>query len=240
MALTEHPHVLQLRMPAVAADSLLQKVGPFLRRISAGGNQCQLLSLPEGRPPLFSVIHIQGIDHAVQGCLHRCGTVPGIDGRCQQQDVAFHDSCEYLLHVILSCAGNMIPVFLAFPAGETGADVHVIKIKYSNIRSRLRKPFKNNLCQGIGIPVLSWTSLQTADFHKFCPPVILQLMAVCCISDNGRRLPRHRQLCSLPCHCSGQDEFQLSRSKTAKVDPAGHFFCHTFRRSPGSSGPIFL
>lgn len=99
------------------------------RFIAAGDETGDLFAGPEGGSYLVAVVLVEAVDEAVEDILQRSWTVPGVDGRGQDDEVALEDGACNRLEVIAADAGKVLPVLLTAAAGVARIDFVVIEPK---------------------------------------------------------------------------------------------------------------
>ena len=94
------------------------------------------------------------------------GAIPRIDGRCQHQQIAIHHRVKDFLHIVLSRAAENRPVLLTGPAGQTGLQVFLVKIKARYLGAAAFQLFCEGGQQCCRVTLCSRASHQNAYLHR--------------------------------------------------------------------------
>jgi len=155
---------------AVALDAFFKEVGSVFLFIATGHKQGHLFAGPEGRADFVAVILVEAVDEAVEDVFHRARTVPGVDGRGQDDEVAGEDGVGNGLEVIAADAGKVLPILLTAAAGVARIYLVVIEPKDLVLVAEVFQFVAKGIETLLGVTVLSGTAHENGDFHLNLPP----------------------------------------------------------------------
>lgn len=153
-------------MFAVALDAFFKEVGPVDGLIAAGHHEGHFFAGPEGGSYLVAVVLVEAVDEAVEDILQRSRTVPGVDGRGQDDEVALQYGACNGLEVIAADAGKVLPVLLTAAAGVARIDLVVIEPKDLVLMAEVLQFVAEGVETLLGVAVLSGTAHENGDFHR--------------------------------------------------------------------------
>ncbi len=166
MAFGKHGEVLELRVFAVALDAFFKEVGPVDGLIAAGHHEGHFFTGPEGGSYLIAVIFVEAVDEAVEDILQRSRTVPGVDGRGQDDEVSLEDGVCNGREVIAADAGEVLPVLLTAATGVARIYLIVIELEELVFMAQFFQFVTEGIEALFGVAVFSGTAHENGDFHR--------------------------------------------------------------------------
>lgn len=153
-------------MLAVALDAFFKEIGTVDGLIAAGDETGDPFAGPERRAYFVAVILVEAVDEAVEDVLQRSRTVPRVDGRGQDDEVALEDGVCNGRKLVAADAGKMLPVLLTAAAGVTRIDLIVIEPKDLVLMAEVLQFVAERVETLFGVAVLSGTAHKNGDFHR--------------------------------------------------------------------------
>ena len=166
MAFGEHGQILKLRVLAVALDAFFEEVCALFRPVTAGHEEGDFFACPDRRADVVAIVFVEAVDEAVEDVLQRPRTVPRINRRRQDDEVAGKDVVSDGLEVIFADAGKVFPVFLTAPAGIARIDAVIVEPVDFVVVTKFRQLVAERVQALLRIAVLAGAAHENRDFHR--------------------------------------------------------------------------